>query len=90
MITEIVINHYHLIFLKKGANNKPMPILIINNNNNNNNDNNYAEINDRLENLSLDELYALRRRVSELIVAAKIIEDENMDSLNAHISTNFI
>lgn len=69
-----------------------MPILIINNNNNNNNNNddNYAEINDRLENLSLDELYALRRRVSELIVAAKIIEDEKMDSLNAHISTNFI
>lgn len=66
-----------------------MPILIINNKNNNN-DNNYVEINDRLENLSLDELYALRRRVSELIVAAKIIEDENMDSLNAHISTNFI
>lgn len=89
MITEIVINHHHLIFLKKGANNKPMPILIINNKNNNN-DNNYAEINDRLENLSLDELYALRRRVSELIVAAKIIEDEKMDSLNAYISTNFI
>lgn len=68
-----------------------MPILILkNNNNNNNNDGAAKEINDKLENLSLDELYALRRRVSELIVAAKIIEDKNMDSLNAHISTKNI
>lgn len=67
-----------------------MPILILKNNNNNNNDGAAKEINDKLENLSLDELYALRRRVSELIVAAKIIEDKNMDSLNAHISTKNI